>query len=288
MVVQMATITGQLSPREKTDDAKRASELAIVAILSRLGSPEPQLAWEEFLRSYSALILQVVRLYESDDDRIADCFLFVCQQLSLKQCRRLRKFQAGGPATFATWLRAVIRHLCVDSHRQQCGRDRVFRSILSLSAMDQQVFRYAFAQGMSLDHALAALIPDFPAATAKEVAESFERVQNSLTARQLWLLSARNASVEALDTPPEDGNKGLPNQIRDTSPDPEALAMSKQISVTLLHTLTRLSNPERLLIRLRFEEELTLEQIARLTGLADAQTVDRRIRQILDCMRRHL
>ena len=52
--------------------------------------------------------------------------------------------------------------------------------------------------------------------------------------------------------------------------------------------IARLPEQERLLIRLRFEHDLTLDQIAKLTGLKDAQTVDRRLRQILDSMRESL
>jgi DNA-directed RNA polymerase specialized sigma subunit len=42
-----------------------------------------------------------------------------------------------------------------------------------------------------------------------------------------------------------------------------------------------LSDQDRLLIRLRFEEGLTLEQAARLLGLGNAQRADRQIKEIL-------
>ena len=58
--------------------------------------------------------------------------------------------------------------------------------------------------------------------------------------------------------------------------------------VEVLEALAAIGVPERLLIRLRYEEELTLEQIARLSGLPDAQTVDRRIKQVLAALRKTL
>jgi len=42
------------------------------------------------------------------------------------------------------------------------------------------------------------------------------------------------------------------------------------------------------LVRLRYEQGLTLGKVAELTGLKDAQTADRRIRSILDTLREEL
>jgi len=47
----------------------------------------------EFLQPHSLLILQVVQLFERDADHVADCLLFVWEQLSRKRFRRLRRFR---------------------------------------------------------------------------------------------------------------------------------------------------------------------------------------------------
>ena len=49
--------------------------------------------------------------------------------------------------------------------------------------------------------------------------------------------------------------------------------------------LARLSKRERLLVRMRFEQELTLDQIARLLNLGNAQRADRQIKMILTRLR---
>jgi len=49
--------------------------------------------------------------------------------------------------------------------------------------------------------------------------------------------------------------------------------------------LSRLSTRDRLLIRLRFERDLTLEEIARLLQLDNAQSADRRIREVVARLR---
>jgi hypothetical protein len=49
-----------------------------------------------------------------------------------------------------------------------------------------------------------------------------------------------------------------------------------------------LTDSDRLLVRLRYQEGLTLQQVARLVGLKDAQTADRRLRDIIDHLRQAL
>lgn len=49
--------------------------LQISEILQELGSKSPQPAWETFLDRYSPIVLQVVRLFENNEDDAADCFM---------------------------------------------------------------------------------------------------------------------------------------------------------------------------------------------------------------------
>ena len=254
------------------DDNSRACE-----IRRGLGSRAPQRAWTEFLRLYSPVILQVVRLFESDADHAADCFLFVCEQLSRQRFRRLRQFRPGGPALFTTWLRAVVRNLCLDWRRQEFGRHRLFESIARLPKLEQDVFRCVYEQGMRTDEALLTLASRHPSLTGEHMEDALGRIRQSLNPRQLWLLSSGKPTVEPLDMGPD----GLQRQVPDTSPSPESLAIRGRQREALHGALARLPARSRLLIRLRYEEELTLDQVARLAGFKDAQTADRKIREVL-------
>jgi RNA polymerase sigma factor (sigma-70 family) len=77
-------------------------------------------------------------------------------------------------------------------------------------------------------------------------------------------------------------------EIPDGRPDPESQAVSTEIQATLQKSVARLDGPSRLLIHLRFEQGLTLEQVARISGLSDAQTADRRIRSVLGVLRKEI
>jgi len=191
-----------------TDDADPTQR-----ILVRLGTAGREQAWRDFLQLYAPVIQQVVRLFEIDADSAADCFLFVCEHLAAGNFRRLRKFNPDGPASFPTWLRAVVRNLCIDWQRKVHGRSRSGAQV--------------------------------------------------------------RPQMETLEA----------GAITDPRPDPEMRATDKQRKAALRKMVSRLPAPDRLLIRLRFEQELTLDQIAKLTGLKDPQTADRRVRRILESMR---
>jgi hypothetical protein len=84
------------------------------AIVEQLRSSQSREAWAEFLRRYSPLIFSACQFSTSDGDQAADCFLFACEQLSRNHFSRLLRFRPQGRASFPTWLRVVVRNLCLD------------------------------------------------------------------------------------------------------------------------------------------------------------------------------
>src|SRR5258708_3548893 len=197
-------------------------EEIILEVLEQLHSRRPQEAWAQFLQEYSALIFHIVRHFEHNNDHAADCFQFVCERLSEKNLRRLSQFKINGPAKFSTWLRAVVRNLCLDWHRRQFGRPRVFRSISRLSAFDQEGFRYVYERGLPIDEAFLQLRPYFPDLRAAQLEESVARIDKDLTIKQRWLLSARSIQKSASTI---DETEGVPHAIPDPKPDPETQAI---------------------------------------------------------------
>jgi RNA polymerase sigma factor (sigma-70 family) len=254
-------------------------------MLRQLRLRDSREAWAGFLDAYSPLLLDVVRRFERDEDAVGDCYMFICEQLCRDGFRRLRRFRTDGPASFTTWLRAVARNLCLDWHRQECGRHRVFESIARLPALDQEIFKKVFVAGLPADAAHLTLEPRFPRLTLAEVRRSVDRIEQSLTPRQRWLLSARRArGVRGAATGIEDSDEVL-ERIPGEGPDPEELAALREKRAALLRALSRLPDRDRLVIRLRFEQELTLEEIARLLSLDNAQSADRRIREAIGNLR---
>ena len=257
--------------------------------LSRLASADAPEAWADFLSEYSDLILQVIRHFERDADHVSDCYLFVCQQLCRDRFRRLRRFRVDGPARFTTWLRAVVRNLCLDWHRQQMGREWTFDSITALPPMDQDAYRLVYEQGASEDEAFLLLSARFPGWTRKQMTESVERIAAALTPRQRWLLSVRRGRFLH-----ERGSAGAESEeeerpadlLPDGAPDPESQAAAEEEGERLRRAVAQLTPEDQLLLRMRYEQDLTLEQVARVLRLENAQAVDRRIRDVLQRLRK--
>jgi RNA polymerase sigma factor (sigma-70 family) len=264
-------------------------EQGIKELLQCLSSRSPQEAWVRFLQAYATLIHQAVRHFEREEDYVSECFLFVCEGLARDGYHRLRRFKPGGPARFSTWLRAVVRNLCLDWHRKEFGRQRIFESMSmsDLSALDQEVFRHLYERDTSQEETFLLLRPRFPGLTRAAIAESAESLIAKLSPRQRWLLSMRQPHVPSNMASPDEGADAL-EAIPDQGPSPEFSAILDQMHGRLRRAFWRLPPHERLLLQLRFEQELTLEQVARLAELGDAQRADRRIREVLARLRNDL
>jgi RNA polymerase sigma factor (sigma-70 family) len=255
----------------------------IPELLRLLSGADSSAAWQEFLSEFSPILQQVIVLSISDPDIQGDCFVFVCEQLARNRFRRLRKFDCSGRASFATWLRAVVRNLCIDWHRKNGGRFQPFTWVSKLPSLDQHVFRCLYKQHRSIAHTFACLAPIIPGLTLSSVEESAERLGARLSPRERWLLSSRQVSIESFDADGEDGFAIL--DIPDLMPDPEHASMDRECQRALAATISALPAADQLLLRLRFEQDLTLAEIARVAGLKDAQTADRKIRAVLDQVR---
>jgi RNA polymerase sigma factor (sigma-70 family) len=255
------------------------------SILSALASSEHQSAWCAFLGRYSGLIYHVVRSFDHDPDRGGNCFLFVCEQLSDKNFRRLRKFEVGGRATFSTWLCAVVRNLCLDWHRKEHGRHRVFGSVSRRGTTDQVLFELVFRRGFSAEEAREELSHRGVELGFAAVEERISDLRRCLSSRQLWLLSSGNTVLDSIDGEEE---RTYVVEPADPAPDPEALAALRETHHHVSAALASLTDSDRLLVRLRYQEGLTLQQVAKLVGLKDAQSADRRLRDIIERLRQGL
>ena len=95
---------------------------ALTRLLDARDSGGEDIAWREFVVTYSTLLLQVARSTATTRDAAMDSYTFVLEQLREQQCRRLRAYVARDGARFSTWLIVVAKRLCVDFHRRRYGR----------------------------------------------------------------------------------------------------------------------------------------------------------------------
>ncbi len=265
---------------------KRISSSAVALLLERLRSPRAQAEWEQFLLQYSSVLYQSVFTFTRDEDEASDCFVHICEQLVRNRFRRLLQFKIDGAASFTTWLRVVARNLCYDWHRKKYGRLRPFKSVQNLTALELEVYRWRYERGLTREETWQRLSAAWPTLAIDELSEIESRIENSLNPRQRWLLSSRRQrEFSALIFDPEEEIWEKAANAVDTGPSPETIVGDSQQRARLYESVRLLPSIERLIVHLRFEEELSLEEIANLTGFGDAQKVHRRIAAILQNLR---
>ena len=158
----------------------------------------------------------------------------------------------------------MVRNLCIDWQRKRFGRQRQFRSIARLPVFDQEVFRLVYERATPTHECLEMLAAEFPNTTTKRIAESRARIDELLTVNQRWLLTKRHYSGNGNETVSLDQPENFLTELTDSQPNPEAQAIINERKRKLKQALAQLEPQERLLIRLRFEEGLTLNKTAEL------------------------
>lgn len=264
------------------------SDGTVTDLLERLSSAGRDAAWTEFLARYSPLITRVVRRHETDPSRSKDCFDFVCGALSDQGFHRLLGFRPDGPARFETWLMAVTSNLCVDWHRKVRGRARLPRCVSRLPELDRQVYLCIYEHGMSRAECVATLAPAFPELNDTVVAGINARLFALLPPQQRWWASARSVELEPIDDGVASADDDRALQVPASDPGPDELAAESQDRARLRDALSKLPVEQRLLLRLRFEQDLTLTEIARLTGQPDPFRTNRKIQAALAALSAHL
>ena len=143
-----------------------------------------------------------------------------------------------------------------------------------------------------MDETFLMLCPSFPGLSKQQLMDADAHVRESLSPRQLWLVSVRKArargALQALVVGLAEEDDAQEQDPVDPRPNQESVLARQEQEEHLRLALASLSAPERLLIRLRFEEGLSLEQIAGLTGLGDAQRVHRHIADVLGTLRKRV
>jgi len=267
------------------NSTNRNSKNSLAELLNRLSSVDAGPAWVEFLDRYSQLIMNIANQFEYEQNRINDCFLFVCEQLNDDGFRRLLNFNTRGTAKFRTWLGTVVFNLCVDWHRKEFGRLTLLPAISALPAFDQAVYRLVIEQGVKKETCFQTLRADFPELTREMVALSVSRIFSLLTPRQRWQFSVRNRGRKQARG---SRDQGLVERLPDPGFGPETEAQTQQELDALQNAISHLPANQRLLLKLRFQEGLSLKKIAQLKHLGDTNRTWRHIQAAINALFDHI
>jgi RNA polymerase sigma factor (sigma-70 family) len=263
---------------------KHLSEKSDAALLRQLNTSDAWNAWTEFLRRHAPSIMKTVSRIEFQQDRKNECFLFVSEKLSEDGFRRLLKYDSTRNASVRTWLVTVVFNLCIDWHRKEFGRAFLLPAITAMSSFDQLVYRYSFQHGMSHQDCIHALSADFPDVTRNQLSRAISRVHEVLTPRQRWQLGVRQHRKKSSEYSAGESCSQDVDQLPAPNLNPAAMAQRQQEREALHAALAQLSVRDRLLLHLRFNAGLSLNQIARFVGLGNSARAWRHIDKALKAL----
>ena len=150
--------------------------------------------------------------------------------------------------------------------------------------MEMDTYHWRFERNFSREETLQQLRGTWPSIQAEEVSETERKIEGRLNPEQRWILSVRNHALATTTIANEEEEPGL-SEIADPGPSPESAVGDQEQRAILQKCLRALAADERLILRLRFDDELSLEEIARLMGLGDAQRAHRRLVFVLQRLR---
>jgi RNA polymerase sigma factor (sigma-70 family) len=222
---------------------------------------DPARGWRLFIDQYTPMLLALIeRAGIRDREEAMEIYVRVCERLAADDCARLRRHDPGKGALGA-WLSVLVRNVLVDWVRSRAGRRRLFKSIKALPPLEQRVFELFYWENRTPAEMLD-LLTEFGSLRLVDVLDALDRVQTALTQRQraeLVAMTARAARPVSLDAPTDETDRPL--DIADAAASPEEQAHRSEMVNLVDRALALLPAGEAVILRLKYMEGLSLQQI---------------------------
>ena len=270
----------------RAEDRERSRRLPGEAELAERFLTHPALAYQELLERFTPIVLRMVRRFFRDQDDVMEVYTAVCERLRAGDYLALRRFRPGSEVM--PWLSVVVANACRDRLRRTQVVTIPRALAARLDAREQLIYRYHFGHRVAPEDIAEMLGAQHgQPASPLDVLATVEKINRLLgTARRWELLNsiAARRTPESLDTLIDDGldRAGDPADALD-----EALAAQDTVDV-LGAALAALDPEDRLLVQLRFEQDLTAVEIANVLHYDHFKHVYTRLRTVLGRLRRTL
>ncbi len=235
------------------------SDAALLEMLRSENSEAQEQGWKAFLHQFSNLFLKIIWHFEGDIDAVMEKYVYVCAKLAENNFSRLRKFlpdEQQRPVKLSTWLTVVVKNLCREHHRVQHGRRRHPRALKQASPLQRAVFELYYWKGFTLDEIEQALANHPARLNGSSIAETLREVEDLFASA----MPARQPPQKPQFVPFDD------QQHAHQRVEPANIAMQEKL-------LGSLEPQERLVVRLRYWEDLSAPAIAQLLQLPSPRKV---------------
>lgn len=246
--------------------------------LLRLFQQDEFRAWHLFCEKYSDFIYTLLRRSGFDYDEAMERFVYVFEKLCEDDFRRFKTVKyAGNEGDLTPWLRQVVKNLCVNWAWSETGRKRLFGFVAEMPPRQQRIFQLYFWQGQTpfgiyetlrLEHDKEVELGD--------VFDVLETIFENLSEKKLWrLMSNLSRMKKTLSLDYEDEETGSSIEpVDESAENAEENLRKKEIFGQLNAALETLSTREKLVVQFRYEEAMTLSEIAKMLGWEMRETVN--------------
>lgn len=271
----------EIEHRRSAGPSARAAD--IEKLLAGLDDIPPADLWKQFLECHAWAVMKVAQFHAPAEDLAQDCFLYICEKLAVDGFRKLKKFDPARAVPFDSWLTVVVSNLARDWRRQEFGRRRLPTAVRAMSELDQAVYRLKYFRQLEASVCLKSLRERFPNITRTQLTESLSRLHDAFSPEERWRLSFANQAPEHRHVSYESGFITNPFTSGTRGPDEEAVRSER--AQCLREILATFPVRQRLLLRLRFEQQLSLREAARIAGCTNLHQARRLIQKALDELR---
>jgi RNA polymerase sigma factor (sigma-70 family) len=268
------------SPKSRADEPQRETrvqeDLALIEMV--LGGSTAH--WHAFVDRYAGLIYSVIRrqLFAEEEDDVRTVFADVLESLYRGKLGEFR-----GSSELSTWLIVVSRGKALDHLRHIQGRRKHPQGWDDLSPLERHVFKFHFVEGLGFDAVLQSLRSAGSPTNAETVAHAVLKIEATIDKHYLRRLES-DAKAPALGVVSGrlldylnhmDIERGRTESDPDDSFTRDGI---EKMALRVRELLEGLSDDEREIVRLRYEEGWTAQRIAEERGLSG----QRRVYTILD------
>ena len=252
----------RLDPRFEGVTEQPISDDGLLELFRR----RPQRAWKIFLDRYAERMLGQLRALGFDQDEAMDRFVFVCERLAQNGFARLRQVRAtGSRGELVPWLRQVVKNAAIDWGWSQAGRRRLFRSVEGLGELERRVFQLHFWAGLGPAAMAERLrVEGHSQIGTEQIFDALEAVLECLDAGQKWRLLSQ---LSRRRPPGIAGSEANAFEPATCEPDPETELLRVEQARVLELALSGLPARDRLIFRLRYDDALSLPDVAEVVGL---------------------
>jgi len=271
------------APSPEKRESRIHEDLALIEMI--LGGSTVH--WHAFVDRYAGLIYSVVRrqLFVEDEDEVRTVFADILEALYKGKLAEFR-----GSSELSTWLIVVSRGKALDHLRHLQGRRKNPQGYETLSPFEREVFKLHNVEGLGFDAMIHSLQSAGMPANAEMIAHAILKIESTLDRHYLRRLEA-DAKAPALGVVSGRLLEFLNHmdiQRENSEDDPSTDFLDREaterMAARVKELLADLSDDEREIVRLRFEEGWTAQRIAEEKGFSG----QRRVYTILDGIMRKL